>query len=601
MKKVLTSVVTMLFLFATFIPSVSSDTANEIKDVTVTIDHSTKRINISGETTSGEGKEVTAVVMAPNGIFDYVDQTISETDGKFHFSYITNSGFGEYEIKLGGDGIAKPFKATAIFSKTPENTNFKDVMTVVDHIAGVTITGNSEPAKQVTVIVYAPNGNIDYLNQTKTDEHGYFQFVYKTNASEGVFHVKLGGENLTSYESSFELKKDIQPKPVPSFPIRQPVAPEPEPEPEPEPPIAVEPPMTRMEVTLVLGVPSAVKLSEEDLQKARQNGLNIVTDSLSIDLPKEIIPEGSQDLITIKTVASLVDLMSIDTDETTDPDGGPKKPVEPPKWAESVSNIVQFNWQSEDREFVRPVTFRFKSEDENAAVSKLVQHNGEWLALPRASAHVDGEIVALTSGFSAYGVMEKLEMPEWATTVQEDTTIFEVTGETEGDIYYTTNTKLVEHFQSDDLAYYGFTNDIPELDKWNKYEDAVEINPGETAFAVVVNDGVYSSIEKIVEPEATEKENVEAFSATKEWKITFNQEVNRRTVTEEYIYVTDKDGSTVAVELTIDDEDKNKVIVSPVEAYTAGETYTLHISQEMKGKGTNRFLTTPIKMTFTIE
>lgn len=63
-------------------------------------------VTITGGTSAGSGKQVTAKVVNPAGGVDYLGQTTSGTDGDYTFSYSISSGIeGEYDVYIGGNGI----------------------------------------------------------------------------------------------------------------------------------------------------------------------------------------------------------------------------------------------------------------------------------------------------------------------------------------------------------------------------------------------------------------------------------------------------------------------------------------------------------------
>lgn len=64
---------------------------------------------VTGRITSGAGRQVTINVTDPNGQPDYVDSTLSQSGGRFMFSYPLNSRItGTYHVKIGAEGISNP-------------------------------------------------------------------------------------------------------------------------------------------------------------------------------------------------------------------------------------------------------------------------------------------------------------------------------------------------------------------------------------------------------------------------------------------------------------------------------------------------------------
>lgn len=88
-----------------------------------------------------------------------------------------------------------------------------------------------------------------------------------------------------------------------------------------------------------------------------------------------------------------------------------------------------------------------------------------------------------------------------------------------------------------------------------------------------------------------------AFSPDKQFTIDFNNSINAKSITNDSIYVEDSNGNRVNVSLSYNN-DKNQVIVTPIDSYTPG-TYTMYITQNVSSSK-NKPLMQAVKYIFTI-
>ncbi|PIC77050.1 hypothetical protein CSV74_07185 [Sporosarcina sp. P19] len=86
----------------------------------------------------------------------------------------------------------------------------------------------------------------------------------------------------------------------------------------------------------------------------------------------------------------------------------------------------------------------------------------------------------------------------------------------------------------------------------------------------------------------------------KPWTVTFNKPVNKNTVNEKSIYITDSKRVTQNNEITYSDSDQKVHIAPPVGNYRSGETYTLHITQAVHNTD-GKPLKAPVTKTFSIK
>ncbi|NLY42857.1 MAG: hypothetical protein GX066_02575 [Clostridiaceae bacterium] len=81
-----------------------------IKDLAININPETNKMTIEGYISSGRGTDITLKVINPNGVLDYIGQTISGEDGKFTFTFTPNLiKEGKYTIYIGARGIDTPY------------------------------------------------------------------------------------------------------------------------------------------------------------------------------------------------------------------------------------------------------------------------------------------------------------------------------------------------------------------------------------------------------------------------------------------------------------------------------------------------------------
>lgn len=80
----------------------------------------------------------------------------------------------------------------------------------------VNITGtiSGEADQQVSVVVLNPSGNVDFMDQVKSDSDGYFNFQYTLDESEGgTYTVKVGGSGVSNpVTTSFTYQPDKKTK-----------------------------------------------------------------------------------------------------------------------------------------------------------------------------------------------------------------------------------------------------------------------------------------------------------------------------------------------------------------------------------------------------
>ncbi|HHW00652.1 MAG TPA: hypothetical protein GXX36_14030 [Clostridiaceae bacterium] len=113
MKKVISMILTIsMILILTATISYAADPIT----VSVSLDYNTNTVTIFGTISSGQGKQVTVIIIHPSGGIDYIEQTTSGENGYYEFKHVLNENkTGEYIVKVGGTGIDSPVSTTFTF------------------------------------------------------------------------------------------------------------------------------------------------------------------------------------------------------------------------------------------------------------------------------------------------------------------------------------------------------------------------------------------------------------------------------------------------------------------------------------------------------
>ncbi|TCT11642.1 hypothetical protein EDC18_1161, partial [Natranaerovirga pectinivora] len=172
--------------------------ATEIQ-VNILVDNETGVVSIIGSGARGD-KEITVQVIDPEGNIDYIDQTISNSNGNFIFQYKITGSYGEYTAKIGGSEFDSIKTVYFEYSKPliPIATDI-EVISSIDETGIINIIGKgAEANKAITVKVICPDGDFDYIDQTVSNNNGEFSFQYKTTGPYGEYTVKIGGSGVDS-------------------------------------------------------------------------------------------------------------------------------------------------------------------------------------------------------------------------------------------------------------------------------------------------------------------------------------------------------------------------------------------------------------------
>ncbi|MBA7574201.1 hypothetical protein ES708_16003 [subsurface metagenome] len=116
-----------------------TDTAS-ITDITTSVDLS--GITVQGNISTGSDREVTIMAINPTGDIDYINQTTSETDGIFTFTYTPNVFYsGVYKVKIGGQDVTVPatvdVNVDRMLLADLQITSLKDSVAGLDIVDGI--------------------------------------------------------------------------------------------------------------------------------------------------------------------------------------------------------------------------------------------------------------------------------------------------------------------------------------------------------------------------------------------------------------------------------------------------------------------------------
>lgn len=106
MKKVISICLVLLITLTICIPTVFASGA--ALTVNATVDNITKMVTVSGNVSSGEGKQVTITILYPTEIL-YLNQISCDENGNYRLSYLLNNPVaGVYKVKVAENGGSSP-------------------------------------------------------------------------------------------------------------------------------------------------------------------------------------------------------------------------------------------------------------------------------------------------------------------------------------------------------------------------------------------------------------------------------------------------------------------------------------------------------------
>ena len=186
----------LLLLKGLTVFAVGSIEPQELKNVKIAID-SGKQVSISGKMPSGIGQKIVISMSNSENQVKYTNCILCDKEGAFSVSFSAKEfPFGNYKIKIGGDGIYTPITAAII---VPPTICFLELKPVVDGSQRFTLSGriSSGADKKVSLVLLDPNDLPIYLNSIYSKKDGEFTFVCPLGEKEnGEYTAKLCGEGM---------------------------------------------------------------------------------------------------------------------------------------------------------------------------------------------------------------------------------------------------------------------------------------------------------------------------------------------------------------------------------------------------------------------
>ena len=210
-------------------PTSTPDINASSDDITAQLEKTDDRIIVTGNTRAGE---VTILVTDSNDEIAYVDQIESEANGQYIFDFRLplNAVSGEYNAKVGGEGINTPLILSFMHTPATEPDSTPDptpteipIITaqLTKNDDNIIVTGNTR-AGEVTILVTAPNDEIAYVNQIESEANGQYTFDFRLpiNSMSGEYDVKVGGEGVRNpvdlkFTYIVSSNSDVTPTPTP--------------------------------------------------------------------------------------------------------------------------------------------------------------------------------------------------------------------------------------------------------------------------------------------------------------------------------------------------------------------------------------------------
>jgi len=122
LKKCIAFIMIMILMIIELPVSVCAAT---IQNVSTSID-TDKKVTVAGTISSGVGHQITIMIIDPNGKTEYLDSTISTSEGDFKFTYtMTNNVTGKYEVSIGADSATTIMKTDFFYGTNADLKNLE--------------------------------------------------------------------------------------------------------------------------------------------------------------------------------------------------------------------------------------------------------------------------------------------------------------------------------------------------------------------------------------------------------------------------------------------------------------------------------------------
>lgn len=443
----------------------------------------------------------------------------------------------------------------SVDTKVPTNLNDANIVNVRVSTAAannkVTVSGNINTGigKNVILKCLDPYGNLVNLDETISLNNGSFTFNFTTDdVQAGYYTLMIGGDGV---------QKPCQQV----FCFIAPWTPTPTPGPVPQGetrqvPVVIGNAAVQVNVTRTTDVDGknkdTLEFSGDDASLVVQEALKTNTRDAAIDITD--IPGNNADKVEVDIPKNSMKLFgdnNISLEVNTE-----KAKVELPK--ETAAAIEGQDAQIQIKEV----------EDS----SQISQSNQMVLKLAAGSTIISAPIEIKTN----YSGLTKVTIPFKAGQLPSKDKL---------DKFLSSLAVVIKHSDGENVVdkgtiVYDEKGNPVGISVWvNKFSDFTIVELPEDYF-----DGKTTYIPYKVPPD-------------KVWSIKFSKEADRKTITPENVYVLDSKGNKVDINISYDSS--NVLKISPVNKYTAGETYSLYISKKVASKA-GKALTSALKYNFTI-
>lgn len=206
MKRVLSLVITVLFLFSiTVLPVSAVVESTTISQLNASINPTTRVVTISGVLSTGAGKQVSIRVIDPIGNDDFLYQAVSGSNGAFTVTYSTsNEESGTFTVKTSAHGMTAPVQTaftytasvqTSVPTAPPVKTPSSDTSTIPSTPSVTTAPANTpviidigtdntkatpQPSGSKPEVTEQPGGNIPSLSDYEDAANHWAKNFIKT-------------------------------------------------------------------------------------------------------------------------------------------------------------------------------------------------------------------------------------------------------------------------------------------------------------------------------------------------------------------------------------------------------------------------------------
>ncbi len=151
-------------------------------EITAEIGISNRTVTINGTSSAGEGKAVTILVRDKENNIAYINQGVSGTDGNFEFIFTMpeTAASGEYEVRLGGEGIETACILTYDYTKAVieiETAVIDADITIQNYVMTISGIISCEENKKIVFLIKNTNNSTVYLDEDISNSDGEYSFT----------------------------------------------------------------------------------------------------------------------------------------------------------------------------------------------------------------------------------------------------------------------------------------------------------------------------------------------------------------------------------------------------------------------------------------